>query len=427
MRRWAATAAGLVLVAILLSGDTPWRYTLFGLVSPPDFAQDLAAARVFASNQNPYEVGIAGTHAQLMRVAEDQGYVHFPHPPLLFLLVLPMAQFELKRAAAVWFGVSLGLLFLLATFLAEACAAPGRESRRVNLAMVLGVYGALLVWPPVQYNLAKGQWSILIALLLAMSWRFYGRGHHRSAAASIGIASAAKLFPALLGIYLLVRAPRAIVWMVVAVIVALGLPLLWLGPQTMWAFVEQSQANVAYWETFPAVTYSIHGVLARLMVGGQWARPLVHAPLLARVVGVLSALVLIALAMRALRRHDVTGNGEGARFAAWISLLVVLNPLAMAHSGVMLALPILLVARALSSDDRVWPKLLWMIGVVLVSIPGHTLIFLASQPIEPWQGVLVIALPLWGTLFLFAAALAASDSPAVALPSPQLTSEFRLA
>ena len=87
MRRWVAIAAGLVLVAILLSGDTPWRYTLFGLVSPPDFAQDLAAARVFASNQNPYEVGIARAHAELMKVSEDKGYLHFPHPPLLFLVL----------------------------------------------------------------------------------------------------------------------------------------------------------------------------------------------------------------------------------------------------------------------------------------------------------------------------------------------------
>jgi hypothetical protein len=92
----------------------------------------------------------------------------------------------------------------------------------------------------------------------------------------------------------------------------------------------------------------------------------------------------------------------------------MLNPLAMAHTGVILALPILLVAQALASDHRVWPKVAWTLGVALVSIPGHMLIFLASNPIEPWQGVGLIALPMWGTLSLFLAAIAASSPPSPA-------------
>ena len=273
---------------------------------------------------------------------------------------------------------------------------------------VLMIFGALIVWPPVQYNLAKGQWSILVALLLAMFWHFYVRGDHRSAGASIGVASAVKLFPALLGLYLLARAPRAVLWMVITIGAALALPLVWMGPQTIQMFLAQSQANVTYWETFPAVTYSIHGVLARLLVGGQWARPLVEAPLIARGLGTFVAILLVVIATWFTRRQATTMAVKGTRFAAWVALLVMLNPLAMAHTGVILALPIMLVAQVLASDHRVWPKVAWTLGVALVSIPGHTLIFLASDPIEPWQGVALIALPMWGTLSLFLAAIAAS-------------------
>jgi hypothetical protein len=410
MRRWAAIAAGLVIVAILLSGDTPWRYTLFGLVSPPDFAQDLAAARVFASNQNPYEVGIARAHAELMKVSEDKGYLYFPHPPLLFLVLLPMAGFTLAQAAAIWFGVSLGLLFLLAALLAKVYSGPEKAGHDVNCgprpSTVLVVFGALFVWPPVQYNLAKGQWSILVALLLAMFWHFHVRGDHRSAGASLGVASAVKLFPALLGLYLLARAPRAVLWMVITIVAVVALPLVWMGPHTLQMFLTQSQANVAYWETFPAVTYSIHGVLARLMVGGQWARPLFEAPLIARGLGTFATILLVVIATWFTRGQCNDDGREGTRFASWVALLVLLNPLAMAHTGVILALPIVLVAQALASDHRVWPKVAWTIGVALVSIPGHTLIFLASDPIEPWEGLALIALPMWGTLALFSAAIA---------------------
>ena len=418
MRRWVAAAAALVLLAIVLSGDTPWRYTLYGVFAAPDFAQDLAAARVFASDQNPYEAGIARAHAELMRVPENEGYPHFPHPPLLFLLLLPMAGFTLSKAAVVWFCVSLGVLFVLAATLADAYSSSLPGHRTARFGVVLIAFGALFLWPPVQYNFAKGQWSIVVALLLALCWRFHVRGQHGAAGASLGIATAVKLFPALLGFYFLARRPRTVVWMVVAAVAALGLPLVWMGgPQTVRLFIEQSQANVSYWETFPAVTYSLHGLLARIMVGGAWARPLVHAPLLARILGILSAAVLIVLATRILRGRTDPDEREGARFAGWTILLAVLNPLAMAHTGVILALPIVLLAQALASDHRTWPKVAWTAGVALVSIPAHTLIFLASQPIEPWQGPLVIALPLWGTLLLFCAAIAASTST-VASPVP---------
>ena len=415
---------------MLASGDTPWRYTLFGLVSPPDFAQDLAAARVFASSQNPYEVGIAGAHAELMKVSEDEGYLYFPHPPLLFLVLLPMAGFTLAQAAAIWFGVSLGLLFLLAALLAKVLSGPAKAGHYVKSqssprpSTVLLIFGALFVWPPVQYNLAKGQWSILVALLLAMFWHFHVRGDHRSAGASLGVASAIKLFPALLGLYLLARTPRAVLWMVITLVAVLALPLVWMGPHTLQMFLAQSQANVAYWETFPAVTYSIHGVLARLMVGGQWARPLVEAPLIARGLGTFVAILLVAITIWFTRRQGNDDGHEGTRFAAWVAILVMLNPLAMAHTGVILALPIMLVAQVLASDHRMWPRVAWTLGVALVSIPGHTLIFLASNPIEPWQGVALIALPMWGTLSLFVAAIAASSPPSPApLTSPGIAPE----
>lgn len=407
MRRWVFAAAGLVGLVILLSGSNPWRFTVQGLVAPPDFAQDVAAARLFASKRNPYQEGIAHTHAELLNVSEDQGYRHFPHPPLLFLLMLPVAHFTLRHAAELWFGLSLALLFVLAAILAGTASRTSHGSDGPRPATVLAFYAVLLVWPPVLYNLGKGQWSIFIAVVLALSWHFCARGQFRLAGACAGLGSAAKLFPALLGFYFLMRAPRAVIWMIVVVVALVAAPLVWMGPGTVHAYVQQSQANVEYWQTFPAVTYSIHGLISRVMVGGQWAHPLVRAPLVARALGVVVALVLIVVAMRTLRPRGTADEYEGARFAAWTALLVMLNPLAMSHSGVMLALPIVLIAAALASDRRVWPKLAWTTGVVLVSISGHTLNSLVSDPIEPWEGIAITALPLWGTLSLFASAVAA--------------------
>jgi hypothetical protein len=97
---------------------------------------------------------------------------------------------------------------------------------------------------------------------------------------------------------------------------------------------------------------------------------------------------------------------EGARFAAWTILLVTLNPLAMGHNGVLLALPIILAARALAHDRRRWVRMAWAVGVVLVSIPRQTILSLTPIPVQPLRGLTVVALPLWGALLLFTAAVA---------------------
>ena len=111
-----------------------------------------------------------------------------------------------------------------------------------------------------------------------------------------------------------------------------------------------------------------------------------------------------------LRRHR-SDEREGTRFAAWATLLVLLNPLAMGHNGVLLALPILLAARALRNDERTWPKMVLALSVLLVSIPRQTLLSLAPDPVDPWRGLAVLALPLWGTLLLFVVAAAAGRPP----------------
>ena len=153
------------------------------------------------------------------------------------------------------------------------------------------------------------------------------------------------------------------------------------------------------------MTYSIHGAAARLLVGGPWARPIVHAPVLARVLVGIVGLALVATAAWAAGRDPVTDEREGARFAGFATLLVLLNPLAMGHNGVLLALPIALVGRALVGEVRFWPKAAWAAGVVLVSIPKETVFRLAPIPVSPARGLAIVALGCWGALLLFSAAV----------------------
>jgi hypothetical protein len=411
LRPWLAAAVFGTLLAAFSSGALPWVNALAGAFAPPDLAQDIAAGEIFVAGDNPYSADFAARHARVMGTAPQSGYPYFPHPPFVILLSVPFTFVGFVSAALLWFVISLGLVFFLARSLVQIWASGDLEGNaKPSARLVWTAFIGLLLWPPVLYNLEKGQFSVLLAVLVTWAYQSLRRGRSRLAGVLIGLAMAVKVFPALLGGYLLPRNRWTLVWSL-AIASAITLPpLLWMGSGVIVDFVHHSEGNVQYWQTWPAVTYSIYGAAARLFIGGRWAVPLTPAPLLARILlGLISTMLLIvALAKTAHRMIDA--DEEGARFAVWTILLVLLNPLSMGHNGVLLALPIVLVARSLRCDLRLWPKFAWTVGTILVAIPRQTLLEISPPPVMSLQGLTVIALPMWGALLLLAASLAVSQA-----------------
>jgi hypothetical protein len=314
-----------------------------------------------------------------------------------------------KTAALIWFALSLGLVFVLGVLLAECASDGGTGAERpVAPRLVFIFFGLLLLWPPVLYNLEKGQWSLLLAVLIALGWRSLVLGRQREAGCLLGAAAAVKVFPILLGGYLLIRARRALLWFAVAGVVLTAVPLLWIGLDAFPAFIRESQRNLPNWETFPSVMYSLHGALARLLAGGRWAQPAIYAPALVRWIEgpVTVGLFGLAIAVTVRAGTDVRTPGARASFAAWCVLLPVINPQSMGHNGLLLALPLVLTARILVHDRRRWPKVAWAAGLMLASIPRQTLWPVALTPVSALEGIAVIALPMWGALVLFTVAIA---------------------
>jgi len=184
---------------------------------------------------------------------------------------------------------------------------------------------------------------------------------------------------------------------------------LWMGWRAVPEFVAQSAGNLSYWETWPAVTFSLRGVVARMLIGSQWSRAVIHAPRVATAIALVSSVALIAIAVYTTVRHSRTQHGDDLLFAIWSILLLPLNPLAMGHNGVLLALPIVLIGRVLATDPSTSLKVLWAIGCVLVSIPRQAIFDPASIPVSPLHSLTIVALPLWGTLLLFATAVAVAN------------------
>lgn len=421
MRRWVAVTVALALAAALSSGSRPFFAALSGAFAPSDFASNVAAARELAAGRQPYRPDFASLHAAVLGIPAAEGRPYFPHPPLAAMAIRPLASLSFHSAAAVWFAVSLGLLFVLAVLLAESVS---RTSPTVPFRMAAIFYAALLLWPPVLYNLEKGQWSILLAVVIALVWRASARQRWGVAGALAGAAAALKVFPALLALYLMTRSRWAVAWFAIVAAAGVALPLAAMGFAAFLPFLQHSAANLPYWETWIGVTYSLHGAAARVLIGGPWARPIVHAPLVARFLTLGASLTLVGVALAAAgrvdsserlevgpERLDITPDDqdgredqEAATFAAFVILLVLLNPLSMGHNGVLLALAITLTGRALVGDARAWTRGAWAAGAALVSIPKETIFRLCPIPVDPARSLMVVALPCWGAVLLFVAA-----------------------
>ena len=122
------------------------------------------------------------------------------------------------------------------------------------------------------YNIEKGQWSVLLAVLLALAWRSIQRRDVRAAAVWGGIAAAVKVFPVVLGAYFLLRSRRAAALFVATGAVLTGLPLLWIGIDAFPAFIRESRSNMSHWDSYPLVMFSVHGAITRFLRRGEMGR-----------------------------------------------------------------------------------------------------------------------------------------------------------
>src|SRR5437762_9921555 len=137
----------------------PWLQAGAGAFHPPDLAQDVAASQLLASGSDPYETGVRDVQARILGIPAHDGYPYFPHPPVTVIVTWPFVHLTFGVAAQVWFAASLALLFVLAVLLAEIVSGKdlGPVGGGPSTTTTTILFASLLAWPPVLYNLEKGQ------------------------------------------------------------------------------------------------------------------------------------------------------------------------------------------------------------------------------------------------------------------------------
>jgi hypothetical protein len=401
-RARAFAVAAMVVAAWASAGVTPFEEAVLGAGAPVDFVRDyVTAAARLEHGRGPAPEGEAGNDAAVAlgapRVPLLGGPFHL-HPPPALLPVLPLVPLGFRGAALAWLGLSLLALGGLARIGLELTAAEwGRSPARVAL-----VFGLLALWPPVLHDLAKGQWSILLAALLAAGWLALERGRETAAGVWLGVAASLKMTPLVLLGFLVLRHRRAAVAMA-ATVGALALVATAVTGLEPWrAFFADAPRDVAAWDTWIANTASLRGLVVRVAGGGAFARPLLDARSAAQTAfAALAALGAIVVTVLATWRAPRGGGASNERplVAAWMLLAIFLNPLAWTHTLVMALVPLAVLARFV-------PVAVSAGALIVLTIPRQTLAVLAgATPTAPGRG-LALSLHAMALLVVFSFALA---------------------
>src|SRR6185437_8152556 len=381
-------ALALVAAAAATAGADPFVAAAVGALSPADFARDyvVARARLADGRGAPPPEGEAGNARAVQFGAPElllYGAPYHAHPPPARLPVRPLGLVSWRTAALVWAAGSLLALGWLAISLLKL-AAPEAPPGGTRLALA---FGALALWPPVLHCLEKGQWSILLAALLADGLVALTTDRPRRAGVLFGLAASLKMTPILLLGLLVVRHRRAAVAMAATIGTAAIASLAVDGTAPWKAFVGGAARNAAIWAPWTANTASLAGATARLFgAPGPFARPLLAAPALATSLYAAAVGAFLVLALLALRRPDPARS----TLAAWLALPVLANPLGWSHVLVMLLAPLVLAFRG-AGAGTVTRHVAWA-ALIVFSIPRATLSHLAGPvPVDPCRG-LVLAL-----------------------------------
>jgi len=398
--------------AWISAAHIPLGAAVEGAVSPTDFTRDFIAAKVLLRGEPVSQLDGERGNAEAVRAGAQpviiiDGSPFHLHPPPAALPILPLVPLGFRLASAVWLALSIALCGRLAWLL--AAVRPGRWPQPGALLALL------LVWPPVLTNLQLGQWSIVLATLIAEGHRLWERERPGAAGAYLGAAATLKLTPLALVPFVALRNRRAAL-VLAGVVVAACVAAFPLGHLDPWiAFARDAGRNTRSWSAWWHNTLSLNGLFARQLVGDRFSVPLIHLPGLARALTIATgaALALTALALTAAGGGEAAAGRdrvrEGCRFSLWVILIVVLNPLSWHHYAILLLLPAALILRAAEEGDlapaeRRRLRAVVAAALVVLTVPKETL-FLIVRPLPTGPlGSLLLSLHLYAALALFGAA-----------------------
>jgi alpha-1,2-mannosyltransferase len=334
-RLWAPSRSGFAVAAerfflaflppVLLVGLVVARYVI-GKHLGFDYKPLWEASRHVLHGASPYPP----PHAWALHSEQE-----FVYPPIAALLVAPLAAFP--------FGVAAALLAVLEVF------ATGLTLR------VLGVrdwrcYGVTLLWYPVIQNVFLGSITSLLALGLAVAWRYRDDRRATTLVAAALIAAKIFLWPLL---FWLAATRRGLVALRAVALALVGVALSWalIGFAGLASYPRllDELSRLEQWKSYSAVAF---GLVLGLSTG--------EARALAIVAGTVALLGVLLIG----RMGKGDADADRHAFVLAIAAAFLFSPIVWAHYLALLVVPIAITRRTLSP--------LWFVPLAMWATPAQS-------------------------------------------------------
>lgn len=401
----------LATVAVLLAsvGFVRNLPTLLAVPAQVDFAAYYLAGTVLNRGQHLYDETAMRAAASAAGVATNTPYIY---PPLFAILFRPVALVPYATAAAIWFGLNVGLA--IATMIALG------RTFRLSKWVILVLTGLYLILPATGDTLLYGQFALamnalLVGVLILSARSKRSRRNDVLAGILLGAASIIKVYPLVLGlVYLLHRRFSVLTSTAVTILVLLGVGIGLGGwePTLQWFTVVLPSisggnailSNQSVWAVAQRLLAPHHFDVAVLSVDNMISvqlDPLINAPAAGTVVTYLCvALLVLASAIVILRMN--ARQGFGLSLSVGMALMLLISPIVWEGYLVHLVIPLMVIAEKYNTTpyriallaaclfmvlERYWRFLLLYVSSPLLTMFGFTAVLIVWFTLEHIAGV----------------------------------------
>lgn len=361
-----------------------------------DFKQYWQAAINIRALGDPYATTVDLHTANARSPAEKNAApLGYPNPPLLAYLMLPMARLPHATAQLVWFACNCAMLaVLIALIIANSGSRlPGS---------VWGIVALMIcIAPPTRLSLQLGQVSILLALLVLLSY-VYARRQPAASGVLIGLAFLIKLFPGLIALEYLLIGPRRAGWWAIVSTFGIVLATLALHGLTPYAMYLNKVLLGGFYPYAAEFNISIVGFWQRLFIPHTYGIAVADAPLLAQIAIIICSVGILGTCI------SVRSNADSHRlllcFCMWLCAMLLIAPINGYYNLVIALFPIMVLLGEIKRTNDRGLGIGLLAACLLVAIPPGWSDFnqWIYQTVHVRWGLLLLTPSLYGLLLLFA-------------------------
>jgi hypothetical protein len=319
----------------------------------------------------------------------DASLPPYPNPPLLAYLLVPTLGLGEEGGRLAWLGLNVAALAALIWLSLRVARPPGARYYWGMLAFGVSISA------PAYLCLLLGQLGVMLSLLLVASFALAVQ-RPSGAGAALALAAAIKLYPALPGLFFLLRGPRRVVWWAALWGAGLlALPLLFHGLRPYQSYVETVLLGNFYPYAAP-FNISLTGLWQRLLTEVDRFVPLAVNPGLAALLNLLSSGVVLALCVWATRAPGELGRLLA--YSMWLCAMLLLSPVNGYYNLIGVLLPLLVIVRALARYPSQALSVATVLATALICVaPGWALSWATTLPaLDRGWGLLLRVPALWG-------------------------------